>query len=143
MTEVSKYTDVIKRMVLERNRQLLALLMFIKKHENDEKGISRQKIANYMNAEDLSSRITTLNMINSLIQERVLIDDKSKNYQSNLKINPEFDFYSLLMESIYYQFKGMEKVLKPFEPLIKNKKIKIDFKRQKNQFQAILDLSDY
>lgn len=81
-------------------------------------------------------------MVNALLQEGVLIDDESKNYQSNLKINPEFDFYELLIESISYRFKDMEKALKPFEGLLKDKKIKMDFKMEKDKFVATLGLSD-
>jgi len=44
--------------------------------------------------EHLSSRLTTLNMINTLLQEGVLSEDKIMNYQSKLKINEKYDFDS-------------------------------------------------
>jgi hypothetical protein len=67
-------------------------------------------------------------MINALLQEEILIDEKTKRYQSNLKINPRFDFYRLLFDAIHYQLQDLQKVLKPFEDLIKDKKVKVDFR---------------
>jgi tetratricopeptide (TPR) repeat protein len=129
-TEVS---DIIIKMALDKNRQLIPLLMFVKEHENDEKGISREKVVKHMQKEDLSSRITTLNMINALLQEEILIDKKTKNYESNLKINPKFDFSRLLLDAIHFQLQDLQNALKPFEKIIKDKKVKVDFKRDEEK----------
>ena len=130
-------SDIIIKMALDKNRQLLPLLMFIKEHENDEKGISRERVVKYMHGKDLSSRITTLNMINALLQEEILIDENTKNYESNLKINPGFDFYGLLLDAIKYQLQDLKKALEPFEDLIKDKKVKVE-KKDKHTFEVTL-----
>jgi hypothetical protein len=137
-------TDVIIKMFLDKNPQLLPLLMYIKEHENDEKGISRQKVVNYMNEENLSSKVTTVNMINALLQEGILIDPSTKTYQSTLKINPRFDFYRLLLDTIYYKMEGVTKALEPlkgFERLIKDKKVKMDIKMDKKPDKFVLTVT--
>jgi len=136
-------SDVITKMALDKNRLLIPLLIFIKEHENDER-VSREKVVKYMQKEDLSSRITTLNMINALLQEEILIDPKTKNYEPNLKINPHFDFYRLLVDSIYYEMEGMEKTLrslKAFEHLVKNKIVKMDVKIDKGPEKIVLTVT--
>jgi hypothetical protein len=66
-------------------------------------------------------------MINALLQEGILLDEQTKNYQSNLNINPKFDFYGLLVESLRLQYFDFDKILEPFKHLIKNKKLKMHF----------------
>jgi len=134
-------SGVIIKMFLDKNPQLLPLLMHIKQNENDEKGISRQNVVKYMQKEDLSSRITTLNMINALLQEKILIDQKTKNYQSNLKINPQFDFFRLLIDAIYYKMTGIEKVLKPFETVFEGINTKVESKMDKGKYEFKITLS--
>jgi hypothetical protein len=130
-------SDTIIKMALDKNRQLIPLLGFVKDNENDEKGISREKVVKYMLKENLSSRITTLNMINALLQEEILIDDKTKSYESNLKVNPSFDFYRLLLDAIRYRLEDLKKALEPFEKIIKDKKVKVE-EKDKDTFEVTL-----
>jgi hypothetical protein len=51
----AQISDLIKKMLLDKDRQVSALLLFIKEYENDKKGVSRQKVADYMKKEGLSS----------------------------------------------------------------------------------------
>jgi len=126
-------SDLIKKMFLDKDRQVTALLIFVKEHERDKGGVSRQKVIDFMKKEDLFSRVTTLNMINALLQERILLDEKTKNYESRLKVNPEFDFEGLLIEALQVQYNGMEKILESLQPLIKNKNLKMEFKWDKDK----------
>jgi hypothetical protein len=138
----TEFSEITTKMVLDKNRQLIPLLAYIKEHENDGDGISREKVVKYMFAEGHSSRITTLRNIDALLQVAILIDPKTKNYQSNLKINPRFDLYRLVFDSIYYQLQDMQEALKPFESLINSKKFKLDFKigkdKDKDKFEVTL-----
>jgi hypothetical protein len=136
MNEVSEKSkietsEVLIKMLLDKNPQLLPLLMYVKQHEDDIKGVSKQKVVNYMNKEDLSSKVTTTTMINALLNTKILIDTSNRSYQSTLKINPSFDFYGLLWDVIYYKLAGLEKILKPIEGL--DKKVKLDFKQSKEK----------
>ena len=115
-------------MLIDKDLQFSTLLTFIKEHENDKESVSRQKVAHYMNKQGLSSRVTTLNMINALLQEGILLDEKTKNYESKLKVHPLFDFHGLLVEALRLQYYGMDKILDGLRPLLKNKKIKMEFK---------------
>jgi hypothetical protein len=72
-------------------------------------------------------------MINALRQEGILLDGKTANYESNLKINPEFDFHGLLVEALRLQYNGMDKILEWLQPLIKDKKLKMEFKLDKDK----------
>ena len=136
-----QFTDIMKKMVLERGRQLFALLMFIKENENDETGISRERLVKYMNAKNISSRVTTLNMINVLLQERALIDDDSKPFQSNLKINPNFDFRELWAELLVSEHSKVNQKLEPLKQFIgggdKYKQFMKDTKTWESKYENI------
>jgi hypothetical protein len=43
------------------------------------KGVSKQKVVNYMNEEDLSSKVTTLAMIDALLDMENLIDPSNRS----------------------------------------------------------------
>jgi hypothetical protein len=43
------------------------------------KGVSKQKVVNYMNEEDLSSKVTTLAMIDALLDMEILIDPSNRS----------------------------------------------------------------
>jgi hypothetical protein len=64
-----------------------------------------------MLGQGLSSRITTLNLINYLLQLGMLIDNKTMNYQSNLSINKQYDFDNLLSEILNSELQEMRKKL--------------------------------
>ena len=136
-----RFTDIMKKMVLERDRQLFALLMFIKEHETDETGISRERVVKHMNANNISSRVTTLNMINVLLQERALIDDDSIPFQSNLKINSDFDFRELWAELFVSEHLKIKKKLDPLKYFIfggdRFKQFMKDSKTWENKYENI------
>lgn len=106
---MSQYSKAIKDMIIERH-ELSNLLLFIKENED----VSKEQVVNYMDKEGLASRITTLNMINTLYQEGVIDIGKTKNYLTKLKIKPDFDFYSLLAESLLYHFTMVRMTLEPY-----------------------------
>jgi hypothetical protein len=110
LTQVS---DLMKRMVLDKSPQLFRLLTYIKDHENEEKTTYREKIVDYMRDQKLSSRLTTLNIINTLLQEGVLLEEGVMNYQSNLKINSKYDFDNLLSEVLSSQIQELRSKLEP------------------------------
>lgn len=96
------------------------------------KGVSKQKVVNYMNEEDLSSKVTTLAMIDALLDMEILIDPSNRRYQSTLEINPEFNFYGLLLDAIYYKIQDVVKALKPLE-LIKDGQFKVETRMDKEK----------
>lgn len=115
---MSQYSKVIKDMIIERH-ELSNLLMFIKNNEN----VSKEQVVDYMDKGGYASRVTTLNMINALHQEGVIDIEKRKNYLTSLKINPNFDFYSLLIESFWHHFKEVKFTFEPYlTGLLKDKK---------------------
>ena len=94
-----------------------------------------------MNAKDLSSKVTTLTMIDRLLEAEILIDDSTRSYHSILKINSRFDFYRLLFDVFYYKVADLKKSLKPFETLIKNGEFNLDFNMDKANKELKITLS--
>jgi hypothetical protein len=141
MTETGEIetSNAIIKMFLEKNPQLLPLLMFIKKNEDDVKGLSKQKVVNYMQKEDISSKVTTLTMIDRLLDAEILIDPSTRHYQSTLKINPQFNFYQLLIDAIYYKMKDVANSLKPLEQ-IKDSEFKVETKKVKDNGKDKLEV---
>lgn len=116
--------EAIFLLVLDKSPQLFPLLTYIKDHEMEEKSTYREKIVKYMREQRLSSRLTTLNIINTLLQEGLLLEEGVMNYQSNLKINPKYDFFELWAEMLYSEHSKINEKLKPLKYFIGADKLK-------------------
>jgi hypothetical protein len=110
-----KVSNTVTRMFMDKNAQLLSLLTYVKENERDDKALSKQKVVDYMNEKDLSSKVTTITMINHLLQEGVLVDDSNRSYQSVLKVNPNYDLSGLVDQILYSEFTELNEKLKPFK----------------------------
>jgi hypothetical protein len=101
-------SDQMKQLILDRSNEIFQLLTYLQQNQE----ISKQNLVRYMQDKKLSSRITSLNLINYLLQEGILIDNKLMNYQSRLKVNTDYPLNSLLSEI-------MESISEKLEPLQK------------------------
>jgi len=122
----------------------IAILDFIKEKEieGDQVRITKDKVAKYMNEKGICSRPTTLNLLTFFLEEGILLEKQRRNkYAHNLVVNKDFDYQGLFEELILYYFNYMEESLKPFESLIKNKKIKYKIdKKSKGELIAWIQM---
>jgi hypothetical protein len=125
--------DHNKIMVLYKSKQVLGILTYLKEHQDEKPGVSKQKVSDYLKEKQLSSRVTTLNIIDRLVEEGILIDNKTPNYQSNLRINENYDFFQLLNTLLYRQYSELCERLEPLAQFTKNKKLKMNFKKEKEK----------
>src|SRR4030095_15465749 len=106
------------------NEKEIAILEYIKKNENDPKKLTINQVASDLDKKGLCSRLTTNKIIFNLMNLNILKDEKIGNKFHKLKINEEYyyDFNKLEEELLKYQ---IQKTLKPFETLLKNKKMEV------------------
>jgi hypothetical protein len=86
----------IKDIVLDKSDLLFKLLLYLRVNQDKKPGVSKQKLADFLRSEELSSRMTTFGIIEKLVDEKMLLDNKVMNYTSNLRINPDYDFDDLI-----------------------------------------------
>ena len=109
----------MKRLVLDKSELLLKLLTYLRENQDKKEGISKENLAKYLREQELSSRMTTFSIIDTLKDEKMLLDNKVMNYQSNLRINPEYDFDGLLENIIQSQIQELHLKLAKFAEFTK------------------------
>jgi len=86
----------MKDIVLDKSDLLFKLLLYLRVNQDKKPGVSKQKLADFLRSQELSSRMTTFGIIEKLVEEKMLLDNKVMNYTSNLRINPDYDFDGLI-----------------------------------------------
>jgi len=106
------------------NEKEIAIIEYIKKNENEPKKLTINQVASDLDKKGLCSRLTTDKIISNLIKLKILKDERIGNKFHKLKINDEYyyDFNKLEEELLKYQ---LQKVLEPFETLLKSKKMEL------------------
>jgi hypothetical protein len=139
-TETKTKSKTQTKIPLLRNTRVLTILEFIKSNENDT-GVTMDKVAKYMNEQGICSRPTTLNLLFLLLQEGILLEKKRRNtYFHDLVVNKNYHFEALLAEIFKGHVEEIKESLKPFETLIKDKKIKINYKMDEKELSLSISI---
>jgi hypothetical protein len=113
---------VIPRNLYERlveNMTIITILAYIKENEKERIGLSKDSVAKAMNEKGVCSRPTTLKIIDSLLDQEILLDQgRGVRNSSDLVISKDFDFEGLMKESFKKHVEKLEKEIKPFGSLI-------------------------
>ena len=126
---------------LIENMVAIAILTFIKEHETDKIGISKDMVAKFMNERDICSRPTTLKIIDSLMQAGLLLDQgrKRKN-SSDLVVSKDFNFKKLMQSSVGQYLNKLEESIKPLKYLIDEDILTDKVTKTKGKTQILLDV---
>jgi hypothetical protein len=76
---------------LIESAEIKTIIEFIKQNP----GTTMDKVVDKLKQEEISSRITTLSVIDKLIQLGIIIDDRKGRYSHRLKYNENYDLYDL------------------------------------------------
>jgi hypothetical protein len=68
---------------------------YITKYIQDNPGTTKDKVAKYLLKENICSRLTTLKMINNLLDIGILKDQRKGKYFHSLYYNKDYDFTGL------------------------------------------------
>jgi len=114
-------SDALKKKLTE-DMAAIAILQYVK---DNERGMSKDRVAREMHERNICSRPTTLKIIDSLIQAEILKNRGGTRKKTNdLVVNEAFQFEEIMQESFDNYIKQAEKSLEPFATLIKKNIIK-------------------
>lgn len=123
---------------VKESTEALIIMQYIKKNQNSNIGLTMDRVAKVMHERGVCSRITTLKIINSLLEDRLLFDQKRKaNEFHDLIVNTEYDFKRILKNKILYQIEEIKKGLEPFDSLLEDSKSKVTIKRFKDIMETL------
>jgi hypothetical protein len=94
--------DKIKKLI--RRNEVRTIIEFIRNNE----GTTMDNVADKLKQENISSRLTTLKVIEALIQLGVIIDDRKGNYSHRLRYNKDFEWDILAMDYFISTFEEMK-----------------------------------
>lgn len=117
----------------------LTILAFIKENENDRGGLSKERVAKVMHEKGICSRPTTLKIIDSLLDQEILLEQgRGFRNSSDLVVSKDFPFKELMKESFAKHYEKLEKSIDPFKPYIHDGTITYNVKKDKGKTKVHL-----
>lgn len=104
---------------LIKDMQAISIVAFIKENENDRGGLSKERVAKVMHEKGICSRPTTLKIIDSLLDQGILLEQgRGFRNSSDLVVSKEFPFKKMMNESFAKHVEKLKKSFDPFKPYI-------------------------
>lgn len=124
---------------LVKDMQAITILAFIKENENDRGGLSKERVAKVMREKGICSRPTTLKIIDSLLDQEILLEQgRGFRNSSDLVVSKDFHFKELMKESFAKHYEKLEKSIDPFKPYILDGTIDYNVKKEKGKTKVQL-----
>ncbi len=109
-----KADDELKKLILQKDA--FSILKYIRNNQVHASSITKEEIARYMDEKQICSRPTTLKLIQRLLDNKIILNDKRRdNTFSSLIINPSFDFRGLVSTMLK---SDVNEILKIFDMFI-------------------------
>jgi hypothetical protein len=105
---IEKEYDDEHKLIMEN--QTISILKYIRDQQAHDDSITKGKIVRYMDDNEICSRLTTLKLIQRLLDHKILLNDKKRdNTYSRLIIKPHFNFKSIEIELLTHSIKGIQR----------------------------------
>lgn len=136
-----KTVDPKLKLALARDPRALTIIEFIKSKQTATTGVTMDQVAKHMNEKGLCSRPTTRMLLFSLLREKILKEKERRNkYFHDLVIDEGYDFEGLLEEVFLSHAENIKESIKPFENLMKDKKVITNHQVNKNPKHGLNEL---
>jgi hypothetical protein len=107
------FQDELKNLLMEK--PTIRILKFIRDNQVHDKSITKGKVIRYMEDNNICSRLTTLKLIQRLLDHEIIVNDKDNTSAYNhLIINPSFDFRKFEIDLLTAYLKEIEKHFQDF-----------------------------
>jgi hypothetical protein len=105
--------DELKNLIMEK--PTISILKFIRDNQVHSASITKGKVIRYMEDNNICSRLTTLKLIQRLLDYEIIVNDKDNASTYNrLIINPSFDFRKIETDLLITLLKEIEKHFQDF-----------------------------